>query len=86
MEFGDVVTYYLKEKGMTAKQLADKSGLTESYISQVRSGRSSDPTFSRAVAVIQALDVDIDEFMDRYAYSVVDLSGVEDEHPEAQDR
>ena len=62
MKFGDAVSYYLAEKGMTAKELAKKSGFTEAYISQLRGKRGNDPTFTRAIAIIDALGVDIDEF------------------------
>ncbi len=65
MEFGAVFNYYLIELGLTAREVAKRTGFTEQYISQVRKG--SDPTFARAVAIIDALGVDIDEFADKCA-------------------
>lgn len=60
MKFGDVVNYYLAKSGLTARDVARKSGLSEQYVSQIRKG--VDPTFTRAIAIIDALGVDIDEF------------------------
>lgn len=60
MKFGDVLNYYLTELGMTARDVARKSGLSEQYVSQIRKG--VDPSFTRAIAIIDALGVDIDEF------------------------
>ena len=60
MKFGDVLNYYLAELGMTARDVARRSGLSEQYVSQIRKG--VDPSFTRGIAIIDALGVGIDEF------------------------
>lgn len=60
MKFGDVLNCYLTELGMTARDVARRSGLSEQYVSQIRKG--VDPSFTRGIAIIDALGVGIDEF------------------------
>lgn len=64
MKFGEAVSYYLKEKSMSAGELSRRTGLSESYISKLRRGRCDEPSFQKAVAIINALEVDMDEFIE----------------------
>ncbi len=64
MEFGEALSVAMQRKGMSANELAKKAGVTAPYISQLRSGRSKDPLWSKACAVIHALDMTVDEFVE----------------------
>lgn len=63
MKFGEAVSYYLREKNMSAGELSRRTGFSTAYISKLRSGQCADPTFQRAIAIINALDVDMDDFI-----------------------
>ena len=63
MKFGEVVSHFLKEKNMSAGELSRRTGFSESYISKLRRGRCDDPSFRKAIAIIAALEVDIEEFI-----------------------
>lgn len=63
MKFGEAVSYYLEQQGMSAGELARRTGFSKAYISKLRSGQCSDPTFERAIAIIAALEVGIEEFI-----------------------
>lgn len=64
MTFGEAVKKTMLERGMTAKALSDASGVNEAYISRILSGNIKDPAFVKAVAIMKALGVDIDSFVD----------------------
>ena len=63
MKFGEAVSHFLKEKNVSAGELSRRTGLSESYISKLRRGRCDDPSFRKAIAIINALEVDIDDFI-----------------------
>lgn len=77
MEFGETVSYYLVKLDMSAREVANRAGLTEAYMSKLRNGQCKDPTFKKALAIIGALGVTVEEFISMEK---------SDEHPEAQDR
>ncbi len=60
--FGDVLAQVMGEKGMTAKELSDASGVSQPHISQIVRGKVVDPSFLRAAAIIHALGMTLDEF------------------------
>lgn len=62
MTFAEVMFKAMEERGMNAKQLADASGVSQQYISKLKTAWVKDPTFDKAVAIIRALNMDIDEF------------------------
>lgn len=65
MTFGELVKESMSKQGMKARELANTSGLNEAYISRVISGNIADPTIGKALAIICALNEDIDEFCAR---------------------
>lgn len=62
MTFAQAVRMTMDLKGIKARELAKASGLNEAYISRILSGSVKDPAFIKAVAIIDALGVDIDWF------------------------
>ncbi|WP_298625467.1 helix-turn-helix transcriptional regulator [uncultured Senegalimassilia sp.] len=64
LTFGETIKLALRMKGLTASQLSEKSGVQQSYLSRVINGKILDPTWSKARAIIDALDMTIEEFRD----------------------
>jgi transcriptional regulator with XRE-family HTH domain len=60
--FGEVLSEAMREKGVTAKELSDLSGVSQPHISQIVRGKVVDPSFLRAAALIKALGLTLDEF------------------------
>ena len=74
--FGKVLAQVMEENGMSQKRLAKESGVSQAYVSRIISGYVKDPTFAKARAMLNALDVDLDDFaarQERYEYEVVSL-------------
>ena len=65
MLFGDVVSIYLKEKGIPQAELARLPGLNRQSISAIIVGDSASPTLNNAVLIADALGVSIDEMVSR---------------------
>lgn len=65
MLFGDVVSIYLKEKGIPQAELARLTGLNRQTISAIIVGDSASPTLNNAVLIADALGVSIDEMVSR---------------------
>ena len=51
-----ILTHVLKEKGITQRQLASMTGITQAAISQIATG-TSDPSMSTLVKIANALDI-----------------------------
>ncbi len=60
--FGETLDKVMRDKGIKQVELSAKSGIYNSYISRLRSGDISDPTFANAAKLIRALDMNLDEF------------------------
>lgn len=60
--FGELLGECMEERGMGQNELSRRSGVSAPYISQLRSGKIADPTFSKACALIAALGMTPDEF------------------------
>lgn len=65
MTFAEAVRQSMEAKGMKARELSEASGLNEAYISRILSGNTKDPAFIKAVAIINALGEDLDEFVEK---------------------
>lgn len=63
MTFAEAVKEKMQERGMNAKALSVASGVNEAYVSRILSGSIKDPAFAKAVAIMSALEVDIDDFV-----------------------
>lgn len=62
MNFAQAMHQLMLEREMTAKELADLSGVNAPYVSRLLSGKIKEPTWEKACAIIDALGVTVDEF------------------------
>lgn len=62
MEYGKALRMIMKEEGISQAELARRMNTSTSYISQLCTGKISDPSLSRALEVAEALCVDISRF------------------------
>ena len=65
MTFADAMIRRMHELGMRPSELADRSGVSKPYISQLMNGKIVDPTWVKACAIIAALDLTVSEFAAR---------------------
>lgn len=69
---GERIAHYRKMVGMSAQALADAAGLTRAIITNIESGRRSDPTVSQLIAIAATLGVSpadlVFDLRDPYAY------------------
>ena len=63
MLFGQALSKVMDEKGVDAVTLSRLSGVTTPYISKIRKGEIVDPTFTKAIALITALGMTPNEFV-----------------------
>lgn len=79
MEFHEVLTEIMKEKGINQAQLCKLSGIASSAMSHYVRGET-DPSFTKVIAIAKALDVPIDILTGKQpsvAYSVVSFDSDE---------
>lgn len=57
--FAERVQHALEVREMTQADLARLTGMSQAVISQIVSGKTKDPHFSRVVAIAKALDVSL---------------------------
>lgn len=62
MTFADAVRKVMESKSMDAKCLVEKSGVNAPYISKLLNGKIKEPTWAKACAIIDALELTVDEF------------------------
>lgn len=62
--FGKTLSEVMKSQGVTQNELAERSGVYQSYISKLLTGHVSDPTFAKAKSIIHALGMTLQEFAD----------------------
>lgn len=62
MTFYETLARVLNEKGMTAAELSAKTGIGQPYFSRLKSGKTKDVTWEKALVIIAALDMTPDEF------------------------
>ena len=66
MGIGAIVRSLREERGLTQRELADKAGLRQSYLSRLESGtRSSRPDTLALARIAQALDVTMEEILSK---------------------
>lgn len=75
MTFADAVKKAMNKRSMDAKDLVEKSGVNAPYISKLLNGKIKEPTWAKACAIIDALDMTVDEFRD---YQAEDNGGADD--------
>lgn len=62
MTFYEAFEIALDRKGMKAADICVKTGIHSSYFSKLKSGHMKDPTWEKALAIINALGMTPDEF------------------------
>ncbi|WP_289138187.1 helix-turn-helix domain-containing protein [uncultured Brevibacillus sp.] len=64
-EFGKFIRGIRKQRGLTTSELAKKSGISQSYISQIETGNRPIPTDEVLLNLSQALKIDYAEMLDK---------------------
>ena len=64
MEYGKALRRILRESDVTQAELARRIGKSTAYVSQLCSGKISEPTLSVAYAIGDALNVSTDRFVE----------------------
>lgn len=64
MSFGDNLKALLQERGMTQKELARKTGLTEASVSRYVN-ETRNPKIISAIRIAQALNLPLNKLMER---------------------
>jgi len=59
-------------KKLTQKQLAQKTGLSQSYINELENGRKSNPSATVIFKLADALDVPVSEILDENSMELMD--------------
>lgn len=65
MLFRDVLRTEMKEKGVSVIRLAERLNTTRSYVYQLLNGEIKEPTLNRALGICDALDISIDELVEK---------------------
>lgn len=65
MLFRDVLRTEMKEKGVSVIRLAERLNTTRSYVYQLLNGEIKEPTLNRALDICDALDISIDELVEK---------------------
>lgn len=65
MLFRDVLRTEMKEKGVSVIRLAERLNTTRSYVYQLLNGEIKEPTLNRALDICDALDMSIDELVEK---------------------
>lgn len=63
LTFYETLTIVMRNRGMSAAELCERAGLHQSYMSKLKSGRMKEPTWERAVAMCEALEMTPSEFL-----------------------
>ena len=61
-EFGNRLRYYRRGRGFTQEVLADRVGLSRSYIARLESGKRVNPTLEVILKLLCILEVPLSEF------------------------
>lgn len=64
MYYGEVLEYFLTLNDMTRAELANAVGISKGQISDLISGRTKEPTLTRAKAIADALGTTIQAMVD----------------------
>lgn len=80
-EFGTFIKQIRKEKRITLVELARKSGLSHSYLSQLENGKRNLPPISTQIKICRALDTSIFDvpIMEKHHYSFEELEQYQNE-------
>ncbi len=62
MGFYETMEKVMRNQGMTAAELSRRSGVSRQYLTELKSGRIKDVTWSKACAIVHALGVSLEDF------------------------
>ena len=62
MTFAKALELAMVARGLKAVDIAERSGVAASYLSKLATGRVKEPTWQKALAIIDALEMTPDEF------------------------
>ena len=62
MTFYEALSLVMKEKGLTAADICNITGIHPSYFSKLKSGYTKDVTWEKALIILEAVGVTPDEF------------------------
>lgn len=62
MTFSEALELAMEARGLKAVEVAERSGVAASYLSKLATGRVKEPTWPKAIAIIEALGMTLDEF------------------------
>lgn len=64
MTYGEVLEYFLELNGISKAEIAHRVGISNGQVSDLISGRTKEPTLTRAKAIADALGVTIQDMVD----------------------
>lgn len=64
MTYGEVLEYYIERLNITRSELASRVGMSRGQVTDLITGRTKEPTLSRAKAIADALGVSLQEMCD----------------------
>lgn len=64
MKYGEVLDRFIRESGLSRAEVARRAGIGRSQITDLISGRTSEPSISKAKAIADALGVSLQSFID----------------------
>ena len=59
-----LLEYYLKLTGMNINQLADRAGISQSYLNDIYHGKKDNPGIVKVDLIAEAFNVSISEFLE----------------------
>lgn len=63
MTFYETMARIMNEKGLCPVDITRASGVSAPYLTQLKTGHTKDPTWEKALRIIEALGVTPDEFV-----------------------
>lgn len=65
MTYGEVVTYYLDQLGVSQSELARRMGISRSTINSIIKNDNRSPTLATAISIADALGVPIQDMVEK---------------------
>ena len=62
MSFYNALSYVMRQKGITAAELSRRTGIGKQYFTELKAGRIQDVSWRKAVQIVTALGISLDEF------------------------
>ena len=62
MNFSEKLKFARKVKGLTLREVEDKTGISNAYLSQLENGHILDPSFVKMMVLIRFYNLDVEDF------------------------